>query len=112
MPGRSARHRETISRVSARLAEASPRMLESICKSFMALSHSGAAQLGGYYDGRRLIPETIGENPPKMGLIVPFLEPIETRSAASRGLLLLQSGRRAWRLCPGGARPGNSQVAC
>jgi hypothetical protein len=37
--GRSALQRATISRVSSRLAEASPWMLESMCSSFMTLSH-------------------------------------------------------------------------
>src|SRR2546430_17513915 len=36
--GCAARHRDTISRVRVRLAEFSPRMLESMCSSFTALS--------------------------------------------------------------------------
>ena len=41
--GCSARSLETISRLSSRLAELPPRMLESMCSIFMVVSKSGAS---------------------------------------------------------------------
>src|SRR5262249_51167544 len=91
--------------VSSRLAELAPRMLESMCSTFMEGS------LNRLSLGRSLFPGTMIENMVKLERIVLSMVLIRSAHATPGRLLLLRQGGRARWLRKGGPRLANSQVA-